>query len=85
MESRNPVLSSFVLQPFILGGDSVQAAAFNVSSKLSEAISAALLPTNTGSSALEEAHLSVALQDLPERFDPRQYNFLVSLSLLPSC
>ena len=74
------------LQPFILGGDAVQALALHASPELHSAISAAFCDNQLtsdhndsilASSALEEAHLSVLLCDLDSSVAQRHYDFLV--------
>ncbi len=69
------------LQPFILGGDGVQAAALNASKQLSRAITEGLSSCNPHHAhrpqGLEETHLSVVLADLGPDFCARQYQFLV--------
>lgn len=72
------------LQPFILGGDSVQAVALNASRRLNDAISSSLASCNPNCSrqptGLEETHLSVLLADLGPAFCAKHYLFLVGFS-----
>ena len=74
------------LQPFLLGGDAVQALALHASSELHSAVSAALCDQQLTSDydgsipfspALEEAHLSVLLSDLDPSVAQQHYDFLV--------
>ena len=80
------------MQPFILGGDAVQALALHASPELHSAISAAFCDDQLTScynesvpcsSALEEAHLSVLLCDLDPSIAQPHYDFLVRASPLP--
>ena len=77
---------SMPLQPFILGGDAVQALALNVSPELQHAISAAFCDKqltsdyDESSLELEEAHLSVLLGDLDQSVERQHYAFLVRAS-----
>ncbi len=79
---------NFAVQPFILGGDSVQAIALNASRHLNDAISSSLASCNPDHPLqpkdLEETHLSVLLADLGPAFCTKHYLFLVSFNLSPS-
>jgi hypothetical protein len=70
-----------VLQPFILGGDGVQAAALNASRRLSDGIADGLSSCNPHHArrpiGLEETRLSVVLADLESDFCAKHYQFLV--------
>ena len=74
------------MQPFMLGGDAVQALILQNSSELQSATSAAFSDDQSASdpdkstpgiSAHEEAHLSVLVSDLDPTVPQQQYDFLV--------